>query len=784
MHVRIGLALFRRFVVRAWIWGRGVGLFLVLLGCFRVEAGVLLAERFPYPDGPLVQGSAGLWRTHSGKTNELVVTNHQARLYPSRTEDVNTLIPGQPFGTNASAGWQYIRFKVQLGTSPGTNGAYFLHLKDHGSGFRARVWAVSNAVTASIRLGLSNGSAAPTVLHPTSVGMGEVHRVVLGYGLGTGEAKLWLDPVQPTDPGVEIPLSDRSTPVAVTALALRQNSGSGQIAIWDLMVATSFEEVFEGGAGVPGPTDPSGTAVTPPVAQPPVNGAGNPVGDPGVINPPVVQVEVPTLTRDLPATVQVEVGDRFEFAVSATGGGTLEYQWFHNGSVVAGRSGPAWVLGSASMSDAGSYLVRVVNPSGVATSQVLNLVVVPRPTSIPTGGGGPGTPVTDPGPAQPPAAALGPAPEVGFVNELGLLRSGDQITNRFTELSLVPGEWVTTRVWVTNAPGVGSAVSPALRSGGDGVPVTASWEFRPVVEGVVEAILRFRAIEADRGNWIRFRLEAFHPGGMTNAATLSVYVPTALEEGVELTEILVNPSGSPSSVLFNPLKRAVPSTSYSTDDEFVELVNFTGLHQDLGGWTLEDSVRVRHRFAAPMVVGPSNAVVIAGRVLGALPLDGGVMVEASDGVGLSLNNGGDVVVLRNADGRLISRVVYGGGMSQGSLQRTNGWRSGFGVVRIPGWAAVTAGLRPDGRIWSDASAFRLGDSLVGPAGVRLRVDFDPVQGTVGFDPGLMSGVPFDLQAAVDPEGPFETVWSGLAGSGSTPRLSVDSPRRFYRVKVP
>ena len=100
------------------------------------------------------------------------------------------------------------------------------------------------------------------------------------------------------------------------------------------------------------------------------------------------------------------------------------------------------------------------------------------------------------------------------------------------------------------------------------------------------------------------------------------------------------------------------------DDEFVELVNTSGADADIGGWTLDDSGRVRHVFPAGTVVRDGCAVVVfaGGRPWGGF---GNAIVQSASKGALGLNNNGDEVILHDGSGR-VARAVYGaeGGSNQ------------------------------------------------------------------------------------------------------------------------
>lgn len=95
---------------------------------------------------------------------------------------------------------------------------------------------------------------------------------------------------------------------------------------------------------------------------------------------------------------------------------------------------------------------------------------------------------------------------------------------------------------------------------------------------------------------------------------------------VRLDEVLANEPGS------------------LTSGEFIELLNTGGSAADLSGWTLSDAAAVRHRFPSGTVLLPGARLYVMG-------------ATASTG-GLSLNNGGDRVVVADANGAVVDSLTY------------------------------------------------------------------------------------------------------------------------------
>ena len=94
----------------------------------------------------------------------------------------------------------------------------------------------------------------------------------------------------------------------------------------------------------------------------------------------------------------------------------------------------------------------------------------------------------------------------------------------------------------------------------------------------------------------------------------------------------------------------------ATDDEFVELVNLGPDPIDLSGATVADSSTVRFTVPAGTVVPPFDALVIYGGGTPTCPNVDGLAVTAGS---LSLNNGGDTIVVALADGTELLRHTYG-----------------------------------------------------------------------------------------------------------------------------
>jgi phosphatidylserine/phosphatidylglycerophosphate/cardiolipin synthase-like enzyme len=97
----------------------------------------------------------------------------------------------------------------------------------------------------------------------------------------------------------------------------------------------------------------------------------------------------------------------------------------------------------------------------------------------------------------------------------------------------------------------------------------------------------------------------------------------------------------------------------STQDEFIELVNDTGVSVNIGGWTLHDATGVRHVFPGGTVVPNGCAIVIFGGGTPNPTTFANLLVQTASSGGVSLNNTADTITLFNLANVSQASVTYG-----------------------------------------------------------------------------------------------------------------------------
>lgn len=304
-------------------WGRGVA-----------SADILLTENFNYANGSIVTVSSGVWSNHSGTAGQLVITNGRAALRSSLTEDVNVLVPGQPYAASSST-TLYASFTLNASSLPSASGSYLVHFKSGStSNFRGKIFVLTGgAAVGKYRLGLANNANDAAVTNAIDLDLNTDYRVYLRYVINSGVSTLWVEPESESSPAVTA--GDVTSAAALTSFALREDTGIGVVQLDDLRIGTTFADVYTGPNIVP-----------------------------------------PTITRQ-PANASTIEGGVVTFMTTATGTSPLQYQWRFNDVSIPGATNATLTLTGVTTNEAGWYSVTVVNPGGTTNSVEATLTVIP-----------------------------------------------------------------------------------------------------------------------------------------------------------------------------------------------------------------------------------------------------------------------------------------------------------------------------------------------------------------------------------------------------------------------
>jgi Lamin Tail Domain/Immunoglobulin domain len=256
-------------------------------------------------------------------------------------------------------------------------------------------------------------------------------------------------------------------------------------------------------------------------------------------------------------------------------------------------------------------------------------------------------------------------PAVTFSNVLSNpVRLGDALTNAFAANTLQPGETITIYVTVTDLGG--GTVN--LQSSGD---LAANWNITGSGGLSATATFTYTATTSDDGtSYAPALLSTFSSSGVTCTNDWSLYIPTADEQQVYLTEVFAAPTTNTISPAFNPLQRAADTNNVAVNDQYVEFANVSADTVFINHWNLVNGAgTVLHQFSGGEQLPPGSSAVIYGGLFSSdpspplLPFPTAslqVLEPANQGStpSLSLSTGGGVIALYNASGNLIDRLVY------------------------------------------------------------------------------------------------------------------------------
>jgi len=164
-------------------------------------------------------------------------------------------------------------------------------------------------------------------------------------------------------------------------------------------------------------------------------------------------------------------------------------------------------------------------------------------------------------------------------------------------------------------------------------------------------------------------LAAQHVGGSTQVLRPDLWSPAIPSYGSTTSDhypvesdFNLGAPAPPPEVFINEVRYTEETGNYGT--EFVEVLNTGSAQVDLTGWTLSDSVQVRHTFAAGTMLGAGKAIVVFGDVTG-IPM-GLTNAVASSSATLSLHPA-DSVYLQDASGTVLDSYAWAANFSTPGL---------------------------------------------------------------------------------------------------------------------
>ena len=351
-----------------------------------------------------------------------------------------------------------------------------------------------------------------------------------------------------------------------------------------------------------------------------------------------------------------------------------------------------------------------------------------------------------------------------------LIRPGRPLESSRTDHFLLYGETAMIEAVVKSPSGSEITVTP-----------TGDWVLSANPASDVTARLVLTAGEEDLGVSFDVSLEVENSEGVQTLAW-DVYVPSEAEQQVAITEFLANPTGKTTAGHYNPLHRETPSDSnvLSVEDEFVEIANLGQADVDMAGWSLSDAVALRSNFYEGDVLAKRGAVIVyGGRSSGSEPVlgDDVLALPATESTsGLGLNNSGDTITLRNADGHVIDRIKFGKPSSKGSMTRDPGLNGAFADHSTVADAAVSAGTWPSGAPFTE-------DPTVEIPEIEITVSL--ADGEIHLSWGASPAASYTVRSSNSVAGPYTPVGKKLKFDDSTGSFSAKADRaaQFFIIQA-
>jgi len=215
---------------------------------FTAHSEILFAERFTYPDGPVIETAASKWRNLTGTPGEIRIANGALQAAEGEFEIVETPLPGEP----REDGTLYAGFTVTVSALPSGLGSDFAAFSAaNGPRTLGRVFATRTAaqpgkfrIGVSTALGVTAAQLFPTSIYPEDLSLDTPYRVLVRLTLPNIGTTLWINPASEQATSAKSP--EGTFPGAIAAFAFRQRlidgNGMGAVTVDNLVVATTFDE--------------------------------------------------------------------------------------------------------------------------------------------------------------------------------------------------------------------------------------------------------------------------------------------------------------------------------------------------------------------------------------------------------------------------------------------------------------------------------------------------------------------------------------------------------------
>jgi hypothetical protein len=193
-------------------------------------------------------------------------------------------------------------------------------------------------------------------------------------------------------------------------------------------------------------------------------------------------------------------------------------------------------------------------------------------------------------------------PALVFTNVLSNpARLGDNLTNSYSDITLYPGESITISVVAADPGGGNTTLTPGTTPVGAWSAATGNGTRKASIS------YTYTAQASDVGqNYVLTLNGAYTSSGVTSPYAWNIYVPTADEQRVYISEVFASPTTNSAFPAYNPLKRPTPDTNnVSVNDQYIEIANYSADNVSLNNWSIVDgNGNLLHQFSGGETLTP------------------------------------------------------------------------------------------------------------------------------------------------------------------------------------
>jgi hypothetical protein len=213
---------------------------LLLVSSIRMNAQLIYADSFNYPDGQIDNAPGSPWVVNYAVSNQMVVASGRLFLTDTNQESIR-----YDFPASYTTGNLFARMIVNVSQLPPGNGNFFAFFRVSGTdNLRARIWVSTNgAAPGKFRFGVTTIFFPPTLI-AQDVYPGTNYTLVVRYSVVDNHTTLWINPADENDTNNRADDFTNVGQITMGHFGFAQLGNFGSLTVDDLRVGRTFAEVL------------------------------------------------------------------------------------------------------------------------------------------------------------------------------------------------------------------------------------------------------------------------------------------------------------------------------------------------------------------------------------------------------------------------------------------------------------------------------------------------------------------------------------------------------------